>query len=96
MRVCCVKENNASEGNSAGLLFPDYSDIKPPTPLLFFFFLVFSQLLLVSFPIYYGIPICIYYKCSYIKTIIILTENYAHNWKILEFAFVFLTLLKYS
>ena len=69
---------------------------SPPHPCFFFFFLVFSQLLLVSFPIYYGIPICIYYKCSYIKTIIILTENYAHNWKILEFAFVFLTLLKYS
>ena len=43
--VCCIKESNASEGNSAGLLFPDYSDIKAPH----FFFLVFSLLLLVSF-----------------------------------------------
>ena len=33
--VCCIKESNASEGNSAGLLFPDYSDIKAPH----FFFL---------------------------------------------------------
>ena len=35
--VCCIKESNASEGNSAGLLFPDYSDIKAPH----FFFGIF-------------------------------------------------------
>ena len=43
-RVSCIKESNASEGNSAGLLFPDYSDIKAPLP----YFWYFSQLLLVS------------------------------------------------